>query len=60
VTVWSAKAQTGIFSESAIIPLTSQMMELAANEVPAVEPPDLSTHERRVWVNPDHPPVADD
>jgi len=60
VTVWSAKHGVGIFSESAIIPLSSQMMELAAKQAPAVDPPDLSTHEKRVWVNPDHPPVADE
>lgn len=60
VTVWSAKGRTWIFSESGIIPLNPQMMELAAKQAPIVDPPDLSTHERRVWVNPDHPPVADE
>jgi hypothetical protein len=60
VTVWSAKGQKGIFSESAIIPLSPEMRELAAKQAPTVDQPDLSTHERRVWVDPDHPPVADE
>jgi hypothetical protein len=60
VTVWSAKARAVIFSESAIVPMTFKMMDLAARKAPSVEPPDISTHEDRVWVNPDHPPVADE
>jgi TonB family protein len=60
VTVWSAKARRVIFSESAIVPMTFEMRDLAAKKAPVVDPPDFSTHETRVWVNPDHPPVADE
>ncbi len=55
VTVWSAKARAVIFSESAIVPMTLEMMDLAARKAPPIDPPDISTHEKRVWVNPDHP-----
>jgi TonB family protein len=60
VTVWSAKARTVIFSESAIVPMNLEMMDLAARKAPPIDPPDISTHEKRVWVNPEHPPVADE
>jgi hypothetical protein len=60
VMVWSAKARTVIFRESAIVPMTIEMMDLAARKAPSVDPPDILTHEKRVWVNPDHPPVADE
>jgi hypothetical protein len=59
-TVWSAKARTVIFSESAIVPMTLEMRDLAAKKVPPVDAPDISTHENRVWVNPEHPPIADE
>jgi hypothetical protein len=60
VTVWSAKARAVIFSESAIVPMTLEMMDLAARKAPPIDPPDISTHEKRVWVNPEHPPIADE
>jgi len=37
-----------------------EMMDLAARKAPPIDPPDISTHEKRVWVNPEHPPVADE
>jgi len=60
VTVWSAKARTVIFSESAIVPMTLEMVDLAARKAPPIDPPDISTHEKRVWMNPEHPPIADE
>ena len=60
VTVWSAKARTVIFGESAIVPMSFKMMDLAARKAPPIDPPDISTHEKRVWVNPEHPPIADE
>ena len=59
VGVERTKPHKSIFSRwDNIIPMTNSMTELAAE--PAPPSPPISTHEPKVWVSRDHPPLSDD
>lgn len=59
VTVWSAKAKKSIFGETGLIQMTSAMDEFAKKPKSVAAAVDLSTHDTRVWVNPNRHPVDD-
>lgn len=59
VEAWRTEPLKRVFRQTDIvIPMTNSMMDLAVKLSPTVPP--LAIHEAKVWVNPDHPPLADE
>jgi len=54
---WLSKNGDSSFGKTVIVPWTSQIRQLMAKLLP--ERPPFFTEEKRVWINPDHPPVSD-